>query len=403
MTRGGGSATDARPEEFSGARRWVVLAAGMFAMTTACAFQYGLPYLMPALRADGLSLSQAGILMSCPIAGLLVTLVAWGAAADRWGERMVLGSGLALATLALTGATLSPNYHVLGVALFLAGAAGASVHAASGRLVLGWFATHERGFAMAVRQTSQPLGIAIGALTLPTLAGDELWPGLLFLTTLCLLATVLVVLAVRDPARGAEQVAASPRSPYRAATLWRIHAASVLLIPSQFGIATFALAYLVEDHGWNPAPAGHALAIAAVGGAAARLLAGYWSDRVSSRLRPLRWVALGIGGLMLAVGIGALAGPVVATVTVLVAAVVSVSPNGLAFTAVAEHAGYAWAGRALGVQNTLQNACAAAVPPVLGATIGALGYGSTFAVIALFPLTAVALVPVAAERRQLNW
>ncbi|MPY80454.1 MAG: MFS transporter [Actinophytocola sp.] len=369
----------------------------MFAMTTACAFQYGLPYLIPALRADGLSLSEAGILMSCPIAGLLLTLVAWGAAADRWGERLVLSSGLALATLALTGATLSQDHRSLGVALFLAGAAGASVHAASGRLVLGWFATHERGFAMAVRQTSQPLGIAIGALALPPLTGDGLWPGLLFLTTLCLLATGFVVAAVRDPVRTAEQVAASPGSPYRTPTLWRIHAASVLLIPSQFGIATFALAYLVEDQDWDPAPAGRALAIAAIGGAGARLLAGYWSDRVGSRLRPLRFVALGIGGLMLAVATGTMAGPVVASITVLLVAVITVSPNGLAFTAVAEHAGYSWAGRALGVQNTLQNACAAAALPVLGGVIGAIGYGSTFGVIALFPLMAVALIPVAAE------
>ena len=35
--------------------------------------------------------------MACPTAGLLLTLVAWGAAADRWGERLVLGAGLALA------------------------------------------------------------------------------------------------------------------------------------------------------------------------------------------------------------------------------------------------------------------------------------------------------------------
>ncbi|MPY97859.1 MAG: MFS transporter [Actinophytocola sp.] len=368
-------------------------------MTAACAFQYGLPYLIPALRADGLSLSQAGILMSCPIAGLLVTLVAWGAAADRWGERMVLTSGLGLATLALTGATLSQNHRTLGVALFLAGAAGASVHAASGRLVLGWFATTERGVAMAVRQMSQPLGIAIGALALPTLARDGLSAGLLFLTTLCLLATVFVVVAVRDPVHGAQRVAASPGSPYRTPTLWRIHAASALLIPSQFGIATFALAYLVEDHDWDAASAGRALAIAAIGGAAARLLAGFWSDRVGSRLRPLRYVALGIGGLMLAVAAGAMAGPVVASVTVLVAAVVTVSPNGLAFTAVAEHAGYSWAGRALGIQNTLQNACAAAVLPVLGAAIGAIGYGSTFALIAVCPLLAVALIPAATEGR----
>src|SRR6266536_4207899 len=73
-----------------GARRWLVLAAGTVAVTAGCAFQYGLAYLIPALRASGLTLAQAGVIVACPTAGLLLTLVAWGAAADRWGERRIL-------------------------------------------------------------------------------------------------------------------------------------------------------------------------------------------------------------------------------------------------------------------------------------------------------------------------
>ena len=57
-------------------RRWVVLVAGMLAMTAGCTFQYGLAYLIPAFRAEGLSLEQASILVACPTAGLLLTLVA---------------------------------------------------------------------------------------------------------------------------------------------------------------------------------------------------------------------------------------------------------------------------------------------------------------------------------------
>ncbi len=80
------------------------------------------------------------------------------------------------------------------------------------------------------------------------------------------------------------------------------------------------------------------------------------------------------------------------------AVIVSVSTNGLAFTAVAEHAGSAWAGRALGIQNTGQNAFAAATPPVLAAVIGAVGYPAAFGMVVLFPLAAAALVPVGGER-----
>jgi len=76
-----------------------------------------------------------------------------------------------------------------------------------------------------------------------------------------------------------------------------------------------------------------------------------------------------------------------------------VSTNGLAFTAVAEQAGAAWAGRALGIQNTGQNALAALTPPVVAVLIGAAGYPAAFAAAAALPLAAAALVPLVAERR----
>src|ERR1700751_1951999 len=98
-------------------RRWVVLVAGMLAMTAGCTFQYGLAYLIPAFRAEGLSLEQAGLLVACPTAGLLLTLVAWGAAADRWGERLVLGTGLALAGVILLAGSMAHGLGALGVCL----------------------------------------------------------------------------------------------------------------------------------------------------------------------------------------------------------------------------------------------------------------------------------------------
>src|SRR6516165_3569642 len=146
------------------ARRWLVLAAGTVALTAGSTFQYGLAYLIPALRAGGLSLAQAGVIVACPTAGLLLTLVAWGAAADRWGERRILAAGLGVAGLVLLAAARAKGMATLGACLVVAGAAGASVYAASGRLILGWFAARERGLAMGIRLGSQPLGVAVAAL-----------------------------------------------------------------------------------------------------------------------------------------------------------------------------------------------------------------------------------------------
>jgi hypothetical protein len=86
----------------------------------------------------------------------------------------------------------------------------------------------------------------------------------------------------------------------------------------------------------------------------------------------------------------------------LIAAILTVSTNGLAFTAVAERAGQAWAGRALGVQNTAQNICAAATPPVIATVITGVGpvsgYPAAFSVVVALPLLAAAALPVAAEK-----
>src|ERR1700756_4169280 len=132
----GGSESDASR------RRWLILFVGLIAMTAGCTFQYGLAYLIPALRHEGFSLELASALVACPTAGLLLTLIGWGAAADRWGERIVLASGLGLAGVILQFASSVHGAAGLGICLALGGAAGGSGFAASGRPLLGWVAPH---------------------------------------------------------------------------------------------------------------------------------------------------------------------------------------------------------------------------------------------------------------------
>ena len=396
-----------------GRRRWLILAVGMIAMTAGCTFQYGLAYLIPALRHAGVSLELASVLVACPTAGLLLTLIGWGAAADRWGERVVLATGLALAGLVLLAASAVHGAAGLGCCLALGGAAGGSVFAASGRLILGWFARHERGLAMGIRQSAQPVGVALAAVSLPALAASGIGVPLRFLGGFCLVAAALVVALVRDPARpqalppaaggsaGQDGAGARRASPYRQPVLWRIHAASALLVVPQFTVATFALVFLIDARGWDASDAGRLLAIAQLGGAMSRLGAGYWSDRVGSRMRPMRILAVSTCVGLLALAAAAAAGSSVAVPILLGCAVIAVSTNGLAFTAVAEYAGSSWAGRALGIQNTGQNALAAATPPVLALAIGSIGFGGSFAMVAAFGVIAAAFVPVSAERHRL--
>jgi MFS family permease len=78
-----------------------------------------------------------------------------------------------------------------------------------------------------------------------------------------------------------------------------------------------------------------------------------------------------------------------------------VSDNGLGFTATAELAGRAWSGRALGVQNTMQNVAGFATAPLVGALAGSFGFAWAFTAVAAFPVLGALLTPVEGEQRAL--
>lgn len=363
-------------------------------------------YLIPLLHtAHGMPLARAGLLASAPLVGVMLALVGWGALADRFGERWVIAGGMALTSLFAFAAMAAPGYVWLGAVLACGGAASASTSAASGRVVVGWFPRQRRGLAMGIRQMAQPLGVAAAALAAPTLAARYgVWAPLL----LAAVATGALALAcaagianpprpaaASAPAAGAGGALPVAVNPYlRDGFLARIHAVSLLLVAPQFALSTFGLVWLTVGLGWPAHAAGAVMAAAQFIGALGRIGVGVLSDRVGSRVRVLRWVAASGVVVMLALAAtGALGWPLAAAVVLVVATTVSVADNGLAFTSVAEAAGHAWAGKALGIQNTGQFLAAAAVGPVVGALITAAGYPAAFALVALTPLLALGLIP----------
>jgi len=378
-------------------RRWTILGVGTGAQTATCSFLYGMPMLVPTLRSrDGLTLFQASLLVSAPILGLLLTLIAWGALADRHGERVVIVTGVGAAAALLAIVPFVNGLIELALVLGVAGACAASVNAASGRVVMGWFPVAERGLAMGVRQTAQPLGVALAALVLPSLGrAYGARDALLFPAGLCACAALLVLLFVSDPPRAGRREGRAAASPYRGSwTLWRVHLASSMLVVPQFAVATFTLVYLAGQRHWDASVAGRWIFAFQAAGAVGRIAAGVWSDRVASRLRPMRQLAVMSAALMLLIASGALVHQGWIVVGFALAAVVTVADNGLGYTAVAELSGSAWSGRALGVQNTVQNLAAVATGPLLAVVIGDSRYALAFLVTAVFPVLAVPLIPV---------
>ena len=384
--------------EVTTAHRWTMLGIGVAAQSSSALFVHGIPFLIPALRADGMSLAGAGFLVALPTVGIVATLIAWGALADRFGERIVLVTGLSLTAVAAAAATLTSTYTALGVFFLLGGMSAACSNSASGRVVVGWFPAHRRGFAMGIRQMSQPLGVALGAATIPAIAAAHgVTAAMVFPAIASGAAAIGCLVGIVDPPRPSRSEAKRTgllANPYRAsATLWRIHAVSILLVIPQATVWTFALVWLIERHHWSVAAAGVLVTFTQLLGAAGRIGAGAWSDRLGSRMRPLRYVAMMAAATMTLLAFTDWLDWRVAIALLVVASVVTVADNGLAFTAVAEIAGPYWSGRGLGIQNTGQNIAAAAVPPAFGALITAAGYPATFAVTAVIAAIAVPLVP----------
>jgi predicted MFS family arabinose efflux permease len=307
--------------------------------------------------------------------------------------------GLLGATAALGATALVADPVGAAGLLMLAGASGASVNAASGRAVLSWFPRQRRGFAMAVRQTAVPAGAALAAVGLPPIAARGGVPAVfLALAGLCLVAALAVAIWVREPPdrapRGAHP-ASRARTVLTDPRLLRLSLAGALLVVPQFLGSVLMVEVLVnggdggEGGGLAPAAAGAMLALTQVLGGLGRLGNGLWSDRVASRLGPLRIV-----GIAVAVGFAASAalqhGPAALLAAVLVpAAALALSWNGLVFTAAGELAPPGRAATAMAVSNTANYLSAAATPAVGGLVAQALGWPAMLATGAVAAAAAV--------------
>ncbi|HEY7619835.1 MAG TPA: MFS transporter [Solirubrobacteraceae bacterium] len=378
--------------------RWVILATGAVGAGAFAALRMGLPALGPAVRgAYGLTLGEVGLAFAAVTGGGMLTLVPWGALTDRIGERPVMAVGLAGCAAALLGAAAATTYPALLVALFVAGMFGSSATGASGRAVMGWFAHGERGFALGIRQMALPMGGALASLTLPSLIDARgLDAAFVALAGLSATAALAALLLMRDPppAPSARPAVAAP-PPTRDARIWRLGAGGALLVCAQASMLGFIVLFLHDARNVSATIAAAALGALQIVGALVRIVAGRRSDREGLRIAPMRRIAARNTGLLIAVGVlaagpGALLYPVLA-----VAAVSTMSWNGLAFTAAAEISGRARAGTAMSLQNTLISVGGVLAPTAFGVLVELTSWTAAYALLALAPLAAfVVLAPL---------
>ena len=387
----------------TGARyRWVVLAAGTLAQASFSASSVGLPALGPALKSQyRLTLGETGVVLAAIGIGMLFTLLPWGLVADRVDERWVIAAGLTGAAGALAAASATHAYGAVTATLVATGALGASVNAASGRAIMAWFPSSELGTALGIRQTAIPIGGALGALVLPALAsagGTRL--AFLFLAGASLVGALTAAVFIRSGSREEPELGEVSR-PLRDPRMWLLGAGTGLYLVAQIGLTTFVVLFLHQHHHVSGHAAGAVLAAIYVLAIAARIGSGRISDRLGSRLGPLRTIGVALALCTAAVAVATEA-PLALLVPLFVAAgVLSMSWNGLAYASAAEMAGAARTGAALGFQQTLLGVVVAAAPPVIAA-IATHSWRAAFFVAATGPAVGVLILRQVREARGLR-
>ncbi|MCE6995759.1 MFS transporter [Saccharothrix sp. S26] len=382
--------------------RWVVLAVGAVAQGTNAAVFLGLPAITPQLREHfGLSLPQVGMLLGAVNLGTMLTLVLWGAAADRHGERLVMaiggfGAAGCLALAAFDGPV------VAGLALVGVGLFGASVNAASGRAVLTWFPAQRRGLAMGIRQTATPLGAALAAAVLPVIALHAGVPvSFLVLAGGTAVVAVAVALWVREPPWAVRSGQGRHGVVLKDPDLIRLSTASGLLVVPQFTAAALMVELLHDHRGVAAGLAAGLFAVAQVSGGVGRLVVGIWSDRSATRVGPLKVlsVLIAVGFVLCAVFDQA---PVWVLCVVLVpTAALALCWNGVAITAAGELAPPGRVGIALGMQNSANYLSATITPPLAGLVAVGVGWPAALLLAAAAAVGARVLLAVPFAARQL--
>lgn len=386
--------------------RWVILVVGAGAQGSAAAFYLGLATIAPALRRDyDLSLTGLGLLLAAPSFGLLLTLVRWGQASDRFGERPVMALALAGCAAVLAVTPLMGPLPLVFLALVAAGAAVSGVNSASGRAVLSWFPARGRGLAMAVRQSAVPMGGALAAATLPTLAAHggsraALWA----VAGLELVTAVAVVVWIKEPSDRVSTAGTVERTRVadmlRDGRFVRVCLAGSLFVLPQVVVTGFGVELLHDLAGYAPATAAALLAVTQVAGAGARVLVGWWSDSVGSRLRPFRLIAYGTAGAFAVLAPTLTADGLVVGVVLVATGVLAVCWNGLVFVAAGELAPADRVGAFLGLQNTAMFGAATLANVMVGALADVAGWPVT--VLILIVPTLVAAVVTRAIREPLR-
>ena len=151
--------------------RWIILAV-LFLARVSMAFQFqSVAALSPLITNQfGVGLADIGFLIGLYFAPGVVFALPGGAVASRFGDKRIVGIGLALMVIGAIIIATTKDWTVFAIARLIVGVGGVILNVVMTKMLVDWFAGHEIATAMAIFINSWPIGIAVALLVLPPLA-----------------------------------------------------------------------------------------------------------------------------------------------------------------------------------------------------------------------------------------
>lgn len=337
-------------------QRWFVLGAGFFANAVFAMAITGISAVAILLQKTyTLSDQKLGIALGMIALGIAVSEFFWGILTDRLGGRRVLHIGLISLIFLFGYMFFNTNTNSLIPLLFFVGFMGGSINGASGRAIMMWFEPQEQGFAMSIRQTALPVGGALGALLLPTLATffnfNTVYVALFVLNTI---ASILVLLWIHEPEIGHQNTQIQTRNGLKTLNFWKVILFSACLCFPQIATSMFAALFLHEIYHFSLLQTSLCIIVIQLCAGICRILIGHLTDIYQIRGHFLKFfpVFLMACFIVLCWATTCWYSTVCIAIAFILTTILAACWNGVAYAQMATLAGKGYIGRALGIGNT---------------------------------------------------
>ncbi|HEX3046642.1 MAG TPA: MFS transporter [Bacillota bacterium] len=261
---------------------WIVLAMGTLAVFGALGLaRFGYSTILPAIQSNlNLNNEQAGRLATFNLAGYLLMSGIGGALASRYGARLVVTLGLALAGLGMLFSGWAQSFTTLLVWRCVTGIGSGAANIAVMGLWAAWFTAKRRGLASGIAVSGSSLALIGTGLAVPqllTLYGAGAWRTCWFIFgAITLVLAISSFLLIRNHPKdsglnpvGTEAQASQPapvsqsagkkpslRQVYRSWPVWRLGLVYIAFGFSYIIYMTFFIKHLVADSGYSQTAAG---------------------------------------------------------------------------------------------------------------------------------------------------